>query len=219
MSNGSSYFDAGIGQIYRPPGQTWGGIPRFSNSQPNLGGHSIKSDVTSTLIEYKSSKNSPTNPKAEPWGGRLRHKGKIEARGHIVPKILGGSDTDRYNFISQNRSVNSGGYNQFGKRINNRLNDLGRIYDQNMRHYESLRGQEICLASPPPQRPYVYIQISLNHQAGRKTPGFPFRPSSITATAIFSDGTVITGSFSNAPNAVSRKGKTWRIYETSRLGR
>jgi hypothetical protein len=132
--------------------------------------------------------------------------------GHIIPKVLGGSDTDRANFISQNRSVNSGGYNQFGKNVNKHLNDLGRIYDLDKKTYKEI-AKKGCPIGSPPRYPVVRLRIELKHyKKTTSNKNFPFRPDQIKAKAVFSDGKIIEGIFSNAPTARSPSGSTWKIW-------
>jgi RHS repeat-associated protein len=216
LSNGDKYVDFGSTQYYRPSGWTWGGWPKWGGSEPELKGNTISQDTTNAWIRYKSQKNGLTAPKAEPWGGFYTppSKAKREAAGHIIPNILGGSNTDRGNFMSQNRSVNSGGYKQFGKNVNDYLNGLGRIYEEDKKVYDEIVKKGVsCPVGPPPKVPSVGLTVELKHfKKTTSNSNFPFRPDQIKAKAVFNNGKIIEGIFSNNPTDKSEPGFTWRMW-------
>jgi RHS repeat-associated protein len=224
LSNGDYYNDLGIFQIYIPKQQgLFGSALRLSNAEPELRGNSIATDTNYARIQYRSRKNGLTNPRVDPWGGLLPTPNLTnteEARGHIVPNILGGSNTEARNFISQNRSINSGGYNRYGIEVNNYLNNLGADYERKLKEYRNYKSgtSNVCYVEPPkePIPPYVDLTIVLGHYLQTSyTQNYPFRPDRIIAYTIFSDGKTINGQFSNDPSALSRGGKgiTWDIQK------
>jgi RHS repeat-associated protein len=208
---------------------------RTASTRPNLNGASIARDDTYALIVYTPEKNGGTNPRVEPWGGRIvRSKNRYaEARGHIVPNILGGSNTADANFISQNPRINSGGYNQFGRRVNDHLNELGEDYVNEMIERERLRNSGACPVDEDPLPPYLKYFVSglhvgtleypvfpglqswmtgFRHPTARPIENMPYRPDLLLASALFSDNTEIRGVFSNEAEIESVPGVTWRIW-------
>jgi RHS repeat-associated protein len=205
LSDGTRIRDAGLAQFTMERGAflpSW----RLPNSQPDLRGREIVVDQTEALIQFKSESNGPTNPRVEPWGGRYTHRGIPEHRGHIIPHNLGGSDRDRRNFFSQNPSINTGEYAQWGIQVDNYLQQLGRARERRLNRGRGSRGR-----SCPEPAPSVSIIVNLIRDHGRSLPGFPFRPDRFEATATFSDGAMFRGTFSNVPGVPSVPGRNYRV--------
>ena len=146
----------------------------------------VVNDVTDARIEYSNTQAS--NGTQDPWGGKLPGRLRGDDNGHIVPHILGGSHNMKYNFFAQNKSINRGEFNNFGRAINEKLDSLHANYEK-------------CPTGPKPSLDY---QVSLVHD--NKTTQerrYPLRPTQVNASARFSDGTSITETFSNQKSAIS----------------
>jgi RHS repeat-associated protein len=212
LSNGSSVTTYGVDesynnttvQVYRPKGSLFpSGVKIGVNkNQPKLGNLSIIKDKTHALIEFVPGPAKTTNPSVEPWGGRPpRPKGlPSEARGHIVPASLDGANSAQYNFMSQNSSVNSGGYRVFGTKIVKYLDKLGVDWQWDRKNVN-------CGCDPKSKRPpSVLLTIDLVREKNKSVKGYPFRPDKIKAYAKFSDGKIMTGTFDNYLNSKSQGG-------------
>ena len=153
----------------------------------------VVNDVTNAKIEY--SKTTGIDGNVSPWGGIYGR----EDSGHIVPRILGGSHDRQYNFFSQNRSINRGEFNNFGKALVDKLDTLQSEYEK-------------C---PPGPKPSLDYQVSLVHgQKTQREREYPLRPTQVNASARFSDGTSITETFSNKIRAVSNSRRNQAYFRT-----
>ncbi|MCC3529455.1 MAG: RHS repeat protein [Microcoleus sp. PH2017_22_RUC_O_B] len=168
--------------------------PRVSiDSGKRLNNVQVVNDVTDAKIEH--TKIKPIHGAVVPWGGTYGR----EDKGHIVPNILGGSPNQKYNFFSQNSSVNSGEFNQFGIALNDKLDTLQSEYEK-------------C---PPGPKPSLEYQVSLI--PGQKSvveSKYPLRPTQVNASARFSDGTSITETFSNKIKAQSDSKRNKAYFRT-----
>jgi RHS repeat-associated protein len=215
LSNGSSVTTYGVDensnnttvQVYRPKGSLFpSGVKIGVNkNQPKLGNLSIIKDKTEAFIEFVPGPAKTTNPKVGPWGGLYsplkNGKIEVEARGHIVPANLDGANGAQYNFMSQNRSVNSGGYREFGGKIRKYLDKLGGDWQWD-RKIKSNCGCDPLSKKPPS----VLLKIDLVREKNKSVKGYPFRPDKIKAYAKFSDGKIMTGIFENYPYSKSKGG-------------
>jgi RHS repeat-associated protein len=154
---------------------------------------SIISDTTRAEIEYQDEK--PTGTTREPWGGnRFR-----EDRGHIIPNILGGSGTDRYNFFPQSKNINRGAYNQFGITLNNKLDKLEFEYRAVKK---AIKDGTACPAPDSKLPPKLYMIVDLRYQKpvrneNRKDENPGLRADKLSVSFGFSDGTRGFQEFSN----------------------
>ncbi|AFY61911.1 RHS repeat-associated core domain protein [Synechococcus sp. PCC 6312] len=220
LSSGDRYIDNGQEQSYIPSLTPLGiqfpsiplRTPGSSGREPIIGNHRIIEDTTRAKIEYTPIPNGESKRRAIPWGGLYTHPGlDQEHRGHITPKVLGGSDRNRFNFMSQNPSINRGGYNQFGKDINAYLTRLGIQYEKEKAAYDKIiREGKTCPSGPRPKPPTVELVVNLGRYKNEPyNRAFPFRPDVIEAEATFSDGKVIRGWFSNDPNVETKPKASW----------
>jgi RHS repeat-associated protein len=170
--------------------------PYGLNEDPNLKPDStLNKDplvlMDHTRAEIKWSKTEGSDSRTEPWGG-LRSG---DDRGHIVPRELGGAGSpNKYNFFSQNSSINRGGYRTFAKALRDHLDNL---------HKE----EERCKTG---QEPTLTLTVELKYSNRSKSnSGYPLRPGDIETSARFSDGTVAYGWFDNKFGSRSKKGVTF----------
>ncbi|MGB8689036.1 MAG: hypothetical protein WCD53_17090, partial [Microcoleus sp.] len=168
--------------------------PRISlNSGRILNNVTVINDVTNAKIEYSNTPGVDAN--VSPWGGKYER----DDNGHIVPRILGGSHDKKYNFFAQNRSINRGEFNNFGKALVEKLDTLQSEHEK-------------C---PPRPKPSLDYQVSLVH--GNKTTEegrYPLRPTQVAVTARFSDGTSITETFSNKIRSVTNRRRNQAYFRT-----
>jgi RHS repeat-associated protein len=168
--------------------------PRISmNSGKILNKVTVVNDVTNAKIEY--SKTPGVEDNVSPWGDKYER----DDNGHIVPRILGGSHDKKYNFFSQNRSINRGEFNSFGKALVEKLDTLQSEHEK-------------C---PPGPKPSLDYQVSL--VPGNKSieeSRWPLRPTQVNASARFSDGTSITETFSNKIRAVTNRRRNPAYFRT-----
>jgi RHS repeat-associated protein len=237
LSNSARYLDDGRSQYVDTPGDSnspllriplelgrnvWG-VPsgfnysRNSGSQPDLMGSSITSDITEAHIEYiPGTAGQPAGPRPRtipPWGGKYDGGARRDANGHIIGHLLGGTSRNKFNFFSQNSSVNSGVFRVFEGDVNKYLDVLGRKYDAEMEEYSKPAPADFC--NLPPKIPYLDMSVELGFNSVtatmfngdypfKKTSSSPFRPFYVRAKAVFSDKRVIAGDFTNNPQISSR---------------
>jgi RHS repeat-associated protein len=162
-----------------------------------------KDIVTATIVKDTSQSSNPSTNVHEPIGGRLtfgntkdfapkrRSYAREEARGHIIPNELGGSNEQNVvpfaeNFISKNPGVNSGSYKTFGSKVNTILDALYKQYESERQGHQKRK----CLTDIPKKPPYVEITVVLEHDdplisSSSPESFYPFRPSNLNASAIF----------------------------------
>jgi RHS repeat-associated protein len=155
----------------------------------------IFSDLTEAEIKYTDTELPGKT--AEPWGGKYFP----DDNGHIIPNVLGGSE-QRYNFFSQTRKINQGGYNSYGVLINKYLTKLENQFKK-------------CGGEPPK----LNLKVDLRHFYGigeddKTVHGkYPLRPNRVETEARFSDGAVSRGWFSNKVNVLSIRGFTYNYND------
>jgi RHS repeat-associated protein len=191
---------------------------------PFFPGVGVTSDRALALIEYIPGTAGQITPKRtkkppEPWGGLYRRTVNSDEIGHIVPHILGGS-LEKFNLFSQTKSINRGGYNQFGLEVNTYLDKLGRVYDQLA---NQAKQNNSCLPEyiHPPQ---VLLDINLSHDRSsaprfldkpypftKNGARFHYRPFAVEVKATYENGHMINGWFSNNPSADSKIDGNWWI--------
>jgi RHS repeat-associated protein len=148
----------------------------------------IFSDVTNAEIKYTNQESG--GRASEAWGGKYGG----DENGHIIPKLLGGSN-QAYNIFSQNPSINAGSYNQYGIALSTYLTKL-----------EEKRKR--CGGEPPK----LDLKVDLKHYYGlrerdkRIRKFYALRPNEVETEARFSDGAISRGKFSNFTGARSGGG-------------
>jgi RHS repeat-associated protein len=129
---------------------------------------SVLSDKVNAKIEW--TKTAIQGKPAIPYGG----KGANDDSGHIIPEVLGGSDTKKIqpyinNFFAHNKTDNQGSYGTFGKKVNARL-----------KYWHS-----------QPCKSKLDYTVELFYERTAQVRDYPVRPTRIKATAIFSDNGVV----------------------------
>jgi RHS repeat-associated protein len=126
----------------------------------------IALDITRSRIAW-TPRQQPYH-RVEAWGGVRTG----DDSGHIIGNILGGNGHNKYNFFSQVLNINRGEYSLFFRALNAKLDAVN--------------------ADPSCPRAELNMTVELHHGASGRLLGYPLRPHSLTATAIFSDGTSVT---------------------------
>lgn len=128
-------------------------------------------------------KEEPPKGTEDPWGRKL----DTDHNGHIIPRELGGQK-EPFNFFAQNASLNTGGYRTMGSALRTKLDDLHNQCQDNV---------------------YLDLTVRLLHDDGPNIHGLPLRPDDVEVSGSFSDGTLVSGWFTNDSAARSPNRGTW----------